>query len=84
MKSVNMLDAKNSLSRLVAAAVDGEEVVIANRGKPAVRLVPVHATQTNTGTALASWLTQNPAPVSRARSAADIEAQLQENRDAWA
>jgi hypothetical protein len=44
----------------------------------------VHATQTNTGTALAAWLTQNPAPVSRARSAADIEAQLQENRDAWA
>jgi prevent-host-death family protein len=83
MKSVNMLDAKNSLSRLVAEAVDGEDVVIANRGKPVVRLVPVSAGQTNTGTALAAWLTQNPAPVSHPRSVDDIEAQLQENRDAW-
>ena len=83
MKSVNMLDAKNSLSRLVAAAVGGEDVVIANRGKPVVRLVPVDGLQTNTGTALAEWFTMNPAPVSRPRSAEDIEAQLQENRDAW-
>jgi prevent-host-death family protein len=83
MKSVNMLDAKNSLSRLVAEAVEGEDVVIANRGKPVVRLVPITAGQTNTGTALAAWLTQNPAPVSNPRSIDDIEAQLQENRDAW-
>jgi antitoxin (DNA-binding transcriptional repressor) of toxin-antitoxin stability system len=38
---VNMLDAKNSLSRLVAAAVDGEEVVIARGKSPVVRLSPV-------------------------------------------
>ena len=84
MKPVNMLDAKNSLSRLVAAAVDGQEVVIANRGKPAVRLVPVDTATTNTGSALAAWLTQNPAPLARARTMQDIEAQLQETRDAWA
>ena len=83
MKPVNMLDAKNSLSRRVAAAVEGEDVVIANRGKPAVRLVPVETVTTNSGSALAAWLTQNPAPRASARTVHEIEAQLQENRDAW-
>ena len=36
---VNMLEAKTHLSRLVEAALRGEEVVIANHGKPMVRLV---------------------------------------------
>ena len=36
---VNMLDAKNQLSKLVKAALDGEDVIIANHGKPMVRLV---------------------------------------------
>jgi len=38
---VNMLEAKNQLSRLVKAALAGEEVIIANHGVPAVRLVAV-------------------------------------------
>jgi prevent-host-death family protein len=38
---VNMHQAKTSLSRLVARALAGEEVVIARNGKPLVRLVPV-------------------------------------------
>ena len=38
---VNLHDAKSQLSKLVAAAESGEEVVIARRGKPAVRLVPI-------------------------------------------
>jgi prevent-host-death family protein len=37
---VNMLEAKTQLSKLVEAALRGEEVIIANRGKPMVRLVP--------------------------------------------
>lgn len=37
---VNILEAKNQLSRLVRAAVDGEDVVIASNGKPVARLVP--------------------------------------------
>jgi prevent-host-death family protein len=36
---VNMLDAKNSLSRLVAAAERGEEVVLARDGKPVAKIV---------------------------------------------
>ncbi len=38
---VNMLDAKNNLSRLVKEALEGKEVVIASNGEPMVRLVPV-------------------------------------------
>ncbi len=43
MQSVNMLQAKSSLSRLVEAIESGEEreIVIARNGRPAARLVPV-------------------------------------------
>jgi prevent-host-death family protein len=37
----NMLEAKNQFSKLVKAALGGEEVVIANRGVPVVKLVRV-------------------------------------------
>ena len=40
---VNMLEAKTQLSKLVEAVLRGEEVVIANRGKPVVRLVKAEA-----------------------------------------
>ncbi len=39
----NMLEAKNQLSKLVQAALAGEEVVIANKGVPVVRLVKMGA-----------------------------------------
>jgi prevent-host-death family protein len=38
---VNMLEAKNQLSRLVKEALEGEEVIIASNGEPMVKLVPV-------------------------------------------
>lgn len=38
---VNMHQAKSSLSRLVARALAGEDVVIARNGEPLVRLVPI-------------------------------------------
>ncbi|WP_216909564.1 type II toxin-antitoxin system prevent-host-death family antitoxin [Synechococcus sp. CCY 0621] len=37
---VNMLEAKSQLSKLVKAALAGEDVVIASHGDPQVRLVP--------------------------------------------
>jgi antitoxin (DNA-binding transcriptional repressor) of toxin-antitoxin stability system len=37
---VNMLEAKSQLSRLVKAALAGEEVIIASHGKAQVKLVP--------------------------------------------
>lgn len=41
MKSANLHEAKTHLSRLVDAALTGEEVIIARAGKPLVRLVPL-------------------------------------------
>ena len=38
---VNMLEAKSQLSRLVKDARDGEDVVVASKGKPMVKLVSV-------------------------------------------
>lgn len=40
---VNMLEAKSQLSKLVKAAVSGEEVIIASNGQPQVQLVPCAA-----------------------------------------
>ena len=43
MQSVNMLQAKSTLSRLVEAIEQGQEreIVIARNGKPAAKLVPI-------------------------------------------
>jgi len=43
MQTVNMLQAKSSLSRLVEAIEQGQEreIVIARNGRPAARLVPM-------------------------------------------
>jgi prevent-host-death family protein len=43
MQSVNMLQAKSSLSRLVEAIEQGEEreIIIARNGRPAAKLVPI-------------------------------------------
>jgi len=38
---VNMLEAKSQLSKLVKAALEGQDVVIASNGTPMVRLVPI-------------------------------------------
>ena len=46
MHSVNMLQAKSSLSRLVSEIEQGKarEIVIARNGRPVARLVPIEAT----------------------------------------
>ena len=43
METVNMLNAKSNLSRLVDAIEKGEEreIIIARNGRPAARLVPI-------------------------------------------
>ncbi|MDO9397734.1 MAG: type II toxin-antitoxin system prevent-host-death family antitoxin [Herbiconiux sp.] len=82
MEMYNVLDARNNLSRLVARAQAGEEIVITRRGVPAARLVPVEAEPRLSGKAFGAWLAQN-APIRAERSAADIEAQIREERDSW-
>lgn len=46
MQTVNMLQAKSSLSRLVETIELGEEreIVIARNGRPVAKLVPINAT----------------------------------------
>lgn len=48
MLSVNMLEAKSSLSRLVHAIEQGQhaEIIIARHGRPAAKLVPIQALPT--------------------------------------
>ncbi len=41
MLAINLNQAKANLSRLVDAAIAGDEIVIAKAGKPVVRLTPV-------------------------------------------
>lgn len=43
---VNMHEAKSDLSRLVAQARQGEEVIIMRAGKPVARLVPISEERT--------------------------------------
>jgi prevent-host-death family protein len=41
METFNIHDAKTHFSKLVDAVMQGEEIVIAKAGKPAVKLVPI-------------------------------------------
>ena len=41
MRTVNMHEAKTHLSRLVAAAANGDPFIIARAGKPIVKVVPL-------------------------------------------
>lgn len=45
MEIINMLEAKSSLSRLVAAIESGrkQEIILARNGRPAAKLVPLDA-----------------------------------------
>lgn len=64
---VNVLEAKNTLSQLIRSAQAGEEVVIANRGQPVARLVPIspveaHAPKQEKPRDFVAWLKANPLP----------------------
>jgi prevent-host-death family protein len=81
---VNILEAKNRLSQLVKLATSGEEVVIANRGQPIVKLVALQApAPADTGNALLAWLQAHPLPAQLRRSAVDADAALRMERNAW-
>jgi prevent-host-death family protein len=85
---VNILEARNRLSQLVKAAQAGEEVVIANRGEPVVRLVPaapasVAKTDAGSSRAILDWLESHPLPAYARRSAEEIDAAIREERNAW-
>ena len=97
---VNVLEARNRLSQLIKAAQAGEEVVIANRGEPVVRLVAAMSAREpavkpyfpaaessstppgNPGDIL-KWLEENPLPAYARRSAAEIDADIEAERNSW-
>lgn len=62
MRSVNMLQAKTTLSRLVEAIELGEEreIVIARNGRPVARLVPVNTQQAGPRLGVAKGLFEVP------------------------
>lgn len=81
---VNILEAKNRLSQLIKLVQAGDEVVIANRGEPVVRLVRTQAVQIETSKpGFLQWLETNPMPSHLRRSHADIELGISEERAAW-
>ena len=84
---VNILEAKNRLSQLIKAARAGEEVVIANRGQPMVRLVPADnaSTEPPLGSAerILAWLRAHRPPETGRRSAEEIDADIEAERRSW-
>ncbi len=82
---VNIFEARNKLSGLVRAAAEGEEVVIANRGKPVARLVPIAENAGGSGDVeeFFAWLDANPLPAHLGRSAEEIDAYIEEERASW-
>jgi prevent-host-death family protein len=83
----NILEAKNRLSQLIKSVQAGEEVVIANRGAPVAKLVPVgkaarHAEQ-GSARAILDWLDRHPLPDYARRSGREIDAYIKEARDSW-
>ena len=82
METVNVLDARNHLSRLVAVAEHGGEVVIARRGRPVAKLVPVGGARDRTAESVLEWMLAHRLP-SRGRSAGALDARILAEREAW-
>lgn len=84
MVAYSVFDARNNLSRLIADARSGIEVVITNRGVPVAQVVPMGEVDAVTdGPALVEWLKANPLPARLVRSSAALDAQIGEERDSW-
>ncbi|MGD0962258.1 MAG: type II toxin-antitoxin system Phd/YefM family antitoxin [Methylomonas sp.] len=62
MQTVNMLQAKTSLSRLVAAIEQGKEceIVIARNGRPVAKLVPMDTVPTGKWIGVAKGVFEAP------------------------
>lgn len=87
LMQVNILEAKNQLSQLIKAAQAGEEVIIANRGKPLAKLISLHqenaAAPQGSDRAILGWLDTYALPEKVCQNEAAIEAAVQEKRQAW-
>lgn len=81
---INILEAKNRLSHIIQSALAGEDVVIANRGNPVVRLVPVgQDSEQGSAKTFSQWLTDNPLPEHLRATQESIEDSIKIQRDSW-
>lgn len=83
---VNVLEAKNRLSELIRAAQAGEEVVIANRGKPVARLIAEpdeEAPRPGSAAAILDWLDRHEVPKELRRTSEEMNRDIEDNRNAW-
>lgn len=79
----NILESKNHLSELVRRAQQGEEVIIAHRGVPAVKLVPIDRVSEPPRRDILAWLRRNPLPATLRRSAQEIDRAIAQEREGW-
>jgi prevent-host-death family protein len=82
---VNILRAKIQLSQLIKYAQAGDEVIIANRGAPVVRLVPEIGGEARKASNpnFLNWLRTNPLPPHARRTGPEIDAGIAEERGSW-
>ncbi|PJI84857.1 type II toxin-antitoxin system Phd/YefM family antitoxin [Luteimicrobium subarcticum] len=81
---VNVLEARNNLSQLIARATAGEEVVIAKRDVPLVRLVPVSIDLVHgRGNVVVEWLDGHPLPPRLTREPAQLDLDIANEREGW-
>ena len=84
MSTHNVLEARNSLSRLIAESQAGADVVITKRGTPVARIVPVGPVNlVRSGRLLVEWIEENPLPERLSRAASELDAQIDDSRDSW-
>ncbi|GAA1998379.1 type II toxin-antitoxin system Phd/YefM family antitoxin [Microbacterium ulmi] len=86
MAAYNILEARNNLSRLIAAVESGAEVTIMRRGKPVARIVPAEPEAPErpplgSGRRLAEWFAAHPVPLG-GRTSEEVEADIRELREA--
>lgn len=78
----NVFEARNQLSKLIDAAVAGEEVVIAKRGKPTVKLVKIDdEPPLGSPELIRQWMEKFPPHTGRTSS--EIEDEIREAKSGW-
>ncbi len=80
---VGVAEAHDRLSELIDRAVAGDEVVVAKRSQPIVRLVPISGATKGRGADLAAIAEQWLSGHHPGRKAEDIDADVAAERDSW-
>jgi len=83
METFNVLEARNNLSRLVARAEAGEEIMISRRGTPVAKIVPYREPESKywTGKQIVDWLEAHPIPPHLQKTPEEIDQIIREMRE---